>query len=67
MQDKTLLGSPGDVVISGDRAWWFYFTERGRHAVINVVELTVAVGQLTPGDPNQPTSMDLQSEREEEN
>jgi hypothetical protein len=24
-QDETLLGNHGDVVISGDRAWWFYF------------------------------------------
>ena len=24
-QDETLIGSHGDVVISGDRAWWFYF------------------------------------------
>jgi len=25
LQDQALLGSHGDVVVSGDRAWWFYF------------------------------------------
>ena len=25
LQEKALFGSHGDVVISGDRAWWFYF------------------------------------------
>lgn len=24
-QEETLIGSHGDVVVSGDRAWWFYF------------------------------------------
>jgi hypothetical protein len=66
MQDKTLLGSHGDVVVSGDRAWWFYFTERGRRAAIDVVELRVSDDQLTPGDPRQPTFIDLKSEREQE-
>jgi hypothetical protein len=66
MQDKTLLGSHGDVVVSGDRAWWFYFTERGRRAAIDVVELMVADGKLTPGNPRQPTIIDLKSEREQE-
>jgi len=32
-QDSTLYGSHGDVVISGGRAWWFYF---GGQAVGNV-------------------------------
>lgn len=27
-QDETLIGSHGDVVVSGDRAWWFYFGGR---------------------------------------
>jgi hypothetical protein len=66
MQDKTLLGSHGDVVVSGDRAWWFYFTERGRRAAIDVVELTVVDGKLVPGDPAQPTYIDLKPEREPE-
>ncbi len=25
LQDQALLGSHGDVVVSGNRAWWFYF------------------------------------------
>ena len=25
LQEPALIGSHGDVVISGDRAWWFYF------------------------------------------
>jgi hypothetical protein len=59
MQDKTLPGSHGDVVVSGDRAWWFYFTEHGRKAAIDVVELRVADGKLLPSDPNQSTFIDL--------
>jgi hypothetical protein len=66
MQDKTLLGSHGDVVVSGGRAWWFYFTERGRRAAINVVELSVVDGKLAPGDSAQPTYIDLKPEREPE-
>jgi len=27
-QEETLIGSHGDVVVSGDRAWWFYFGSR---------------------------------------
>jgi hypothetical protein len=66
MQDRTLLGSHGDVVVSGDRAWWFYFTERGRRAAIDVVELMVTDGELTPGDPSRRTFIDLKEEREQE-
>jgi len=66
MQDKTLLGSHGDVVVSGNRAWWFYFTERGRRAAIDVVELGIVDGKLVPGDPAQPTYIDLKPEREQE-
>jgi hypothetical protein len=66
MQDKTLVGSHGDAVVSGDRAWWFYFTERGRRAVINVVELSLVEGKLTLGDPGEPTCVDLKGEREPE-
>jgi len=25
LPDPALLGSHGNVVVSGDRAWWFYF------------------------------------------
>lgn len=64
-QDTLLLGSHGDVVVSGDRAWWFYFSG-GRRAAIDVVELRVANGQLVPGAPDQPTYMDLKPEREQE-
>ena len=66
MQATMLLGSHGDVVVSGGRAWWFYFTERGHRAAIDVVELVVSDGQLKPGDPAQPTFIDLKSAREEE-
>lgn len=66
LQDKPLPGSHGDVVVSGDRAWWFYFTERGRRAAIDVVELSVINGTLAPGDPAQPTYINLRPEREQE-
>jgi hypothetical protein len=70
LQQKMLLGNHGDVVISGDRAWWFYFngpgSPRGRTTAINVVELSVVDGKLIAGDPKQPTYIDLKSEREEE-
>jgi hypothetical protein len=65
LQDVRLLGSHGDVVVSGDRAWWFYFGA-GRRTAIDVVELRVADGKLIPGDPKQPTYLDLKPEREEE-
>lgn len=65
MQDGRLLGSHGDVVVSGDRAWWFYFGS-GRRTAIHVVELRVVAGQLLPGDPKEPTYIALQPVREEE-
>jgi hypothetical protein len=69
-QDETLIGSHGDVVISGDRAWWFYFggarRDGGRSEVINVVELDVVNGSLVPGDPAEPTYVDLKPVREPE-
>ena len=65
LQDARLLGSQGDVVVSGDRAWWFYFGG-GRRTAINVVELGVIDGKLIPGDPNQPSYIDLKPVREEE-
>lgn len=64
-QDGLLLGSHGDVVVSGDRAWWFYFTG-GRRAAIYVVELRVVNGKLVPDAPDQPTYIDLNPEREPE-
>jgi hypothetical protein len=80
LQEEGLFGSHGDVVVSGDRAWWFYFggprpaggarsggaQPRGRTTAINVVELSVANGKLIPGDPNQPTYIDLKPVREDE-
>jgi hypothetical protein len=76
LQQEALFGSHGDVVVSGDRAWWFYFggprpaggaaQPRGRTTAINVVELSVRDGKLIPGDPNQPTYIDLKPVREEE-
>ncbi len=79
LQDAALFGSHGDVVVSGDRAWWFYFggpqpraaasaprPPRGRTTAINVVELSVTGGQLIPGDPDQTTYIDLQPVREAE-
>jgi hypothetical protein len=35
-QEGVLIGNHGDVVINGDRAWWFYFGgQNGRSANIN--------------------------------
>jgi hypothetical protein len=68
-QDEVLLGSHGDVVVSGGRAWWFYFggpQARGRRTAINVVELSVVGGKLIAGDPGKPTYIDLEPEREAE-
>ena len=64
LQEERLLGSHGDVVVSGNRAWWFYFTEKGRRAAIDVVELSVTDEKLVPGDPSKPTYIDLKPERE---
>ena len=72
LQDEALFGHHGDVVVSGDRAWWFYFDGpnrppgNGRTTAINVVELAVAKGKLLPGDPAQPTFIDLSLRREDE-
>jgi hypothetical protein len=68
-QEETLPGSHGDVVVSGGRAWWFYFggtRTRGRRTAINVIELSVADGKLLAGDPDRPTYIDLKPEREAE-
>jgi hypothetical protein len=66
MQDATLPGNHGDVVVSSGRAWWFYFGGGSRRTAINVVELSVADGELIAGDPKLPTYINLKSEREEE-
>ena len=72
LQDEALFGHHGDVVVSGDRAWWFYFdgpnrpSGNGRTTAINVIELSVENGKLLPGDPAQPTYIDLSLRREDE-
>jgi hypothetical protein len=65
LQRDALLGHHGDVVVSGDRAWWFYFGS-DRRTAIDVVELEVRDGTLLAGDPAQPTYIDLKPERERE-
>jgi hypothetical protein len=43
-----LIGNHGDVVINGDRAWWFYFGgQYGRNANINWAVIPTAT---QPGD-----------------
>lgn len=64
LQQEALPRAHGDAVVSGDRAWWFYFTEKGRRAAIDVVELFVKDGKLLAQDPNEPTYIDLRPERE---
>jgi hypothetical protein len=79
-QDETLIGNHGDVVISGNRAWWFFFGGRmpispsnapqaatRRATAINVLELSVVDGKLIAGDPARPTFIDLKPVREAEN
>lgn len=72
LQDEALFGHHGDVVVSGDRAWWFYFDgpnkpkSDARRTAINVVELSVTDGKLLPADPGEPTYIDLKFAREEE-
>jgi len=47
-QDGVLIGNHGDVVINGDRAWWFYFGgQYGRNANINWAVIPTAI---QPGD-----------------
>ena len=65
LQDGQLIGNHGDAVVSGSRAWWFYFAGHTR-AHIDVVELNVVDGTLVAGDPAQPVLIDLKSEREQE-
>lgn len=71
LQDEALLGHHGDVVVSGDRAWWFYFEDRepgtdNRAIDVNVVELDVRDGKLVPDEPSQPARIDLLPMRERE-
>jgi hypothetical protein len=49
-QDGALIGNHGDVVINGNRAWWFYFGgEHGRNANINWA--VMRQGDATPAQP----------------
>jgi hypothetical protein len=67
LQKQPLFGSHGDVVVSGDRAWWFYFggpKMKGRTTAINVAELSEKDGTLIPGDPDKPCFIDLKPARE---
>jgi hypothetical protein len=72
LQDEALFGNHGDIVASGNRAWWFYFNgpnstqHNGRTTAINVVELSVAGEKLIPGDSEKPTYIDLKPVRESE-
>jgi len=72
LQDEALFGNHGDVVVSDNRAWWFYFNGPnsppgdGRRTAINVVELSIADGKLLPANPQDPTYIDLKSIREAE-
>jgi len=70
MQNEVLFGHHGDVVVSGGRAWWFYFAGPGQPAhsrttPINVAELSVVDGKLL-ATADAPAYIDLKSVREEE-
>jgi len=70
LQKEALFGNHGDVVVSGGRAWWFYFNgphhpPRERTTAINVAELSVANGKLI-ADADAPVYIDLKRAREEE-
>ena len=71
LQDAALFGNHGDVVVSGGRAWWFYFNgphhpPGTRTTAINVAELSVVNGKLL-ADADAPAYLDLKSDREKEN
>jgi hypothetical protein len=73
-QESILPGNHGDAVVSGGRAWWFYFggrpagsaTRPRRTTAISVVELTITGGEMVSGDPEAPVHIDLKPEREPE-
>lgn len=77
-QEQNLPGSHGDVVVSGDRAYLFYFTGLGkenidpndpyakRRAVIQVAELEYKDGKLSC-DIDKPTYIQLLPKLEDEN
>jgi hypothetical protein len=50
-----LIGNHGDVVINGDRAWWFYFGgQYGRNANINWAVIATTQPGDTPGASTAP-------------
>jgi hypothetical protein len=57
-QDGVLIGNHGDVVINGDRAWWFYFGgQYGRSANINWASIPTATQPGgTPGALTAPAT-----------
>ena len=68
-QQGVLPGNHGDVVVSGGRAYFFFFgpAQRSSRTVpINVVELNVVNGKLVPQDLSEPTYIDLKPQRETE-
>jgi hypothetical protein len=70
LQREVLFGNHGDVVVSGDRAWWFYFNGPNhppdeRTTAINVAELFVHDGKLV-ADSEKPVHINLKSTREKE-
>ena len=70
LQESGLIGKHGNIVVSGDRAWWFYlggpWGGTGRVSAVSVVEFSVEDGKLTHGSPSQPVYIDLKPGREEE-
>lgn len=70
MQDAVLFGNHGDAVVSGDRAWWFYFAgphdlPGSRRTAINVAEFSMVNGELI-ADAYAPAYVRLEPAREEE-
>ena len=56
-QDGVLIGNHGDVVINGDRAWWFYFGgERGRNAHINWAVIPTTEAAAPAASPDAATA-----------
>jgi hypothetical protein len=51
LQEEPLFGSHGDVVISGNRAWWFYF---GGPRMAPNAATAVSAGTATPVAPASP-------------
>ena len=64
-QDTTIFGSHGDIVVNGDRAWWFYFggqRQANQHwAVIPSIEPPTTSPPPTPETP--PATAPARAER----